>query len=384
MVLARKWRPQGFDSLVGQEAVAQTLQNAIASGRIPHGYLFTGTRGVGKTSAARILTKALNCVNGPTPNPCGVCEACVAITQGNYLDVIEIDAASNRSIDDIRELREQVRYAPVQGKYKVYILDEVHMLTKDAFNALLKTLEEPPPHIVFIFATTELRKVPETILSRVQRFDFKRISEAKIRERLRFICQSDNIKADDEALEMIARRGDGSMRDALSCFDQVYAFGSENITVQLVRDLLGVPPWELYENLFKAIYAKQRAACLLQLDVIYTQGFDINEFLQGFGEYIRHLLYAGQKGLSAEMAGFSQNLFARLAEVRSTARDEDLVRYGQIVASLLREIRGAANPRLLLEMGLIRMASLDPALSLQELLEKINQASPTDAALKKK
>src|SRR5512140_1005150 len=229
LVLARKWRPQTFRDLIGQEHVSQTLKNAIDSGRVAHAFLFTGGRGVGKTSAARILAKALNCEQGPAPEPCNACSACEEITAGNSVDVFEIDGASNTSVDDIRDLRETVKYLPSRCRYKIFIIDEVHMLSTSTFNALLKTLEEPPPHVKFIFATTEPHKVPITILSRCQRFDFKRIALPRIVARLRYIVDQEKVSVSDEALAVVARKGDGSMRDALSTLDQVLAFCGESV-----------------------------------------------------------------------------------------------------------------------------------------------------------
>src|SRR5437879_4201836 len=238
-VLARRYRPQQFADLVGQEPVAQALANAIESGRVAHAYLFTGARGVGKTSTARILAKALNCAQGPTRTPCDKCEICQSIASGEDVDVIEMDAASNRGIDEIREIRQTVRSRPSRSRYKIYIVDEVHMLTPAAFNALLKTLEEPPDHVKFIFATTEVQKIPITILSRCQRFDFAGIGTARIVERLRQVVAGEARQADDEALELIARRAGGSMRDAQSLLDQLLAFGSDRLTAEQVHGLLG-------------------------------------------------------------------------------------------------------------------------------------------------
>src|SRR5438105_6214530 len=240
-VVARRYRPQQFADLIGQEPVAQALRNALTGDRVAHAYLFTGARGVGKTSAARILAKALNCEKGPTVTPCDKCSSCVAIASGDDIDVREIDGASNRSIDDVRAIRQDVSTRPTRGRYKIYIIDEVHMLTKEAFNALLKTLEEPPPHVKFIFATTEVQKVPITILSRCQRFDFGNISAERIAKQLRAVVDAEKMKADDDALELIARRAGGSMRDAQSLLDQLLAFGGERLTAELVQHLLGVP-----------------------------------------------------------------------------------------------------------------------------------------------
>src|SRR5688572_22948241 len=238
-VVARRYRPQQFAELIGQEHVARALVNALQTGRVAHAYLFTGARGVGKTSAARILAKALNCEKGPTTTPCDTCEMCQAIMSGQDVDVLEIDGASNRGIDEVREIRQNVAFRPSRGRYKVYIIDEVHMLTTPAFNALLKTLEEPPPHVKFIFATTEVQKIPITILSRCQRFDFAGIGTARIVERLRLIVSQEKMQADDEALQMVARRAGGSMRDAQSLLDQLLAFGGDTLTTDRVHQLLG-------------------------------------------------------------------------------------------------------------------------------------------------
>ncbi|HSF32095.1 MAG TPA: DNA polymerase III subunit gamma/tau, partial [Candidatus Tectomicrobia bacterium] len=239
-VTARKWRPQTFAELVGQEHVARTLQNALRQGRIAHAYLFSGTRGVGKTTTARVLAKALNCEQGPLPEPCNECALCQAITMGSSLDVLEIDGASNRGIDEIRDLREKIRYAPARSRYKVYIIDEVHMLTEHAFNALLKTLEEPPPQVVFIFATTEPQKVPITILSRCQRFDFRKVASAEIALCLEKIAEQESIRISREALHRIARRAEGSLRDAQTLFDQVVAFCGSEVREEDVGQLLGL------------------------------------------------------------------------------------------------------------------------------------------------
>ena len=235
VVIARRWRPQQFDEIIGQEHVSKTLSNAIANERIAHSYIFTGPRGVGKTTTARILAKALNCEKGPTATPCNDCASCKSITLGNSLDVLEIDGASNRGIDEIRNLRENIRYTPTQGKYKIYIIDEVHMLTKEAFNALLKTLEEPPEHALFIFATTEIHKVPATILSRCQRFDFRRIPLKTIMEHLQNICTQDKIDIEEEALLQIAKKADGSMRDSQSILDQIISYSGQRVTFDDVR-----------------------------------------------------------------------------------------------------------------------------------------------------
>src|SRR5690606_27531578 len=309
LVMARKWRPKNFDEMVGQEHIAQTLRNAIASKRVSHAYLFTGTRGVGKTTSARILAKALNCRQGPTATPCETCENCLAVNRGTSMDVLEIDGASNNSVDNIRELREQVAYAPMQGGSKIYIIDEVHMLSKAAFNALLKTLEEPPPHVVFIFATTEVGKVPHTILSRVQRFDFKRTRELATAERLAYICEQEGSSPQRAALEALARKADGSMRDALSLVDRVYAFAGEALTLEATRKALGIPADSLFDDLLKHLSAHDTGGCLTVLNTVYEEGLEISEFLTGFGEYLRDLLFSRQPGVTPALLGLAPARF---------------------------------------------------------------------------
>ncbi len=381
MVMARKWRPRNFEEMVGQDHIAQTIRNAIEGGRIGHAYLFTGTRGVGKTTSARILAKALNCLNGPTPKPCEVCQNCIAVGAGNSMDVLEIDGASNNSVDNIRELREQVKYAPMQGKYKVYIIDEVHMLSKPAFNALLKTLEEPPPHVVFIFATTESNKVPHTILSRVQRFDFKRISEAHIRGRLEFICKEENIQPELIALETIARKADGSMRDALSLFDQVYAFSGSDLNFAAVQKVLGIPPEELFENMLSGLLTHEPSACFAVIEQYQGLGIENSEFLIGFGEFLRDLLFARQEGSTALQLGLSENRWQKLRSLANELKDGDILRYAKIVSDILSGLRHAVHPRLAVELGFARMAHLDKVVTLSALLAGEKPSSiPSDSS----
>jgi DNA polymerase-3 subunit gamma/tau len=367
--MARKWRPKNFEEMVGQDHIAQTIRNAIGGRRISHAYLFTGTRGVGKTTSARILAKALNCKQGPTPTPCDACQNCLAVSAGNSMDVLEIDAASNTGVDNIRDLREQVKYAPMHGTYKIYIVDEVHMLSKSAFNALLKTLEEPPEHVVFIFATTEANKVPHTILSRVQRFDFKRISEARIRERLEYICAQEGIKPEREALEALARKADGSMRDALSLFDQVYAFSGSDLTLAAARKVLGLPRDEMFDALVRALVAHDQKACFDLLQEAHREGIETGDLLVAYGEYLRNLLFALQ-GVSPAVLGLGDARHAELAALASDLRlrDGDILRFAKIVSDLLSGLRSAANPRLTVELGFARMASLDRVVTLSQLL----------------
>ncbi len=380
LVMARKWRPRNFDEMVGQEHIARTLRNAIETGRVSHAFLFTGTRGVGKTTSARILAKALNCQKGPTATPCEQCENCQALNKGSSMDVLEIDGASNNSVDDIRELREQVAYAPMQGKYKIYIIDEVHMLSKSAFNALLKTLEEPPPHVVFIFATTESSKVPHTILSRVQRFDFKRISEAQIRERLEFICGKEGVRPERAALEALARKADGSMRDALSLFDRVYAFAGEDLTLEATRKALGIPAEAMFDDLLRRIAGHDAGGCLAVLNDVYEEGLEVAEFLTGFGEFLRDLLFARQPGVTPDLLGLSADRFAAIKAIADDLQDGDLLRYAKIVSDLLAGLKAAPHPRLWVELGLARMAALDRVVTLAQLMGQEPHALPAATA----
>lgn len=289
VALYRKWRPQGFDSLVGQEAVRTALTNALETGRIAHAYLFAGPRGTGKTSTAKILAKAVNCEHGPTPNPCNKCQNCVRINDGTSMDVFEIDAASNRGIDEIRDLREKVAFAPVNGRYKVYIIDEVHMLTTEAFNALLKTLEEPPPHVIFILATTEPHKIPATIHSRCQRFDFKRVTDSDIVKRLREVADGSGIAADDDALQLIAVQADGGMRDALSLLDQCGVM-AERVSAETVRSVLGIVGCEALRELVKAIGEGNVPKSLELLEALLAGGKDVKQIITELAEYLRAVL----------------------------------------------------------------------------------------------
>jgi len=298
LVLARKYRPQSFEELVGQTHITELLRKSIESGRIAHAFLFCGPRGIGKTSCARILAKSLNCQNGPTLKPCGECSACLEIANGNSFDVIEIDGASNRGIDEIRTLRENVKFAPSYGRYKIYIVDEVHMLTNDAFNALLKTLEEPPEHVKFIFATTEVHKVPGTILSRCQRFDFKRIQVETIMANLRSICIKENLKANEEALFAIAKASQGSMRDALSVLDQLSALSGKGIDAADVFSMLGMVEIEFLFDLTDALIAR---SCVKALDIfnqIIERGKDIKQLSKDLTEHFRHLMIVKVGGVS--------------------------------------------------------------------------------------
>jgi len=289
-VLARKYRPQTFSELTGQEHVSRTLQNAIDSGRIAHAFLFSGARGVGKTSTARILAKTLNCERGVSHEPCNVCPLCIEITKGTSTDVFEIDGASNTGVDDIRELRDNAKYLPSHSRFKIFIIDEVHMLSTNAFNALLKTLEEPPEHVKFIFATTEPHKLPITILSRCQRFDFKRVSLAKIIARLRYIADAEGITVNDSALALIARKGDGSMRDSLTAFDQVLACCGSNVTDEDVITLIGAVDRRLLADISAAIFNNDTQGVLAGVKQVDEVGYHLRQFCQELIEHFRYLL----------------------------------------------------------------------------------------------
>ena len=371
LVLARKWRPQTFSDLVGQEHVSQTLKNAIDGGRVAHAFLFTGARGVGKTSSARILAKALNCESGLSVEPCNLCSTCLEITEGNSVDVFEIDGASNTGVDDIRELRDNIKYLPSRSRYKIFIIDEVHMLTTNAFNALLKTLEEPPAHVKFIFATTEPHKVPITILSRCQRFDFKRIALPRIVARLRFIVDREAVEVSDQALAVVARKGDGSMRDALSTLDQVLAFCGNSVEDAEVATLLGVVDRRLILETCQAALAGEVRGVLEIVARVDGFGYSMRQFCQELIERFRSMLILLAVGDAGDLLELSQ---AELEELRALCAGRaagDLQRHLALLLKAEAEISQASFPRLILEMALIKMATLAPAIPVQELLARL-------------
>ena len=372
-VLALKWRPQNFDDLVGQEHVSRTLANAMASGRIHHAFLFTGARGVGKTSAARILAKALNCEVGLSPTPCNICPSCVEITNGQGIDVLEIDGASNNGVDEIRELRESIRYLPSRGRYRIIIIDEVHMLSTSAFNALLKTLEEPPPHVKFIFATTEPHKIPITILSRCQRFDFRKISLNPVVARLRTIVDAEMITISDLSLTLIARRGEGSMRDALSALDQMIAFCGEIVADEDVQGLLGLVDRRLIHDAVEAIINRESHLALETLRRIDEQGYAFRQFAQELVEALRGLILLKVTSDPGDLLDVTSEERQKLQALAERATVEDLQRAMTLLLRTESEIAHSTFPRLLLEMTLIRLCYLPPTREIAALLGKIDE-----------
>jgi DNA polymerase-3 subunit gamma/tau len=371
-VTARKWRPMVFEDVVGQRHITATLKNALASNRVAHAYIFSGTRGSGKTTTARILARAVNCLSPVEHNPDNACEVCQEIVAGRSMDVIEIDGASNRGVEEIRNLRESVRYAPARGKYKVYIIDEVHMLTKEAFNALLKTLEEPPSHVIFVFATTEIHKVPMTILSRCQRFDFRRIATEEISDRLRFIAGEEQVQVEEDALNVIARKGDGSMRDAQSIFDQVRAFCGSSISTKDVLTALNVVDQELYFRCSSVIRSKDAAAAIALVDEVVKSGYDLREFVGGLAEHFRHLLIVAASR-SSELIEMSASYKKRYEEESSAFAEADLLRILKIVHELEQSLRFAPQPRYKLESTMLQLARLESAVKVDDLLKRLDE-----------
>ncbi len=381
-VLARKYRPQTFAELTGQEHVSRTLQNAIETGRVAHAFLFTGARGVGKTSAARILAKALNCEHGPAVEPCNACPLCKEITEGNSTDVFEIDGASNTGVDDVRELRDNSRYLPSHSRYKIYIIDEVHMLSTNAFNALLKTLEEPPPHVKFVFATTEPHKLPITILSRCQRFDFKRVPLVKIVKRLREISDSESIQISDDALALVARKGDGSMRDSITCFDQVLAFCGNTVADEDVATLVGVVDRRLLSEISSSVFSGNSQAALEGIRRVDSFGYNIRQFTQELISHFRNLLIVSALPKPAEILDLAE---AELDELRLQVTEQstsDIQRRLTLLIKAESEMSHATFPRLLLEMALLKMVTLQPVVPVNRLLDRINQLEAVAPHLK--
>lgn len=374
-VTARKWRPRRFDQVVGQEHITTTLKNALSSGRIAQCYLFCGSRGVGKTTTARILAKALNCARRDGADPCDECSSCRSIAEGTSMDVLEIDGASNNSVNDVRELREVVRYVSIEGSYKIYIIDEVHMLSMPAFNALLKTLEEPPPHVVFIFATTEVQQVPETILSRCQRFNFRRIPAGQIARHLQAIAQAEGIVAEEEALFLLAGRADGSLRDAESLFDQVVSFDQARVSSAGVHQVLGLVDRSAHFELIGALAAADAARVLDLIGAVIDEGGEVEEFTQGLVEHLRHLLFAKVQGGAGvlDVAEADRNRYEQLAGLFA---EEDLLRMMRAVLDLAGELPHSLQPRFRAELALVRLARMGRAVEVGQLLARLKALEP--------
>ena len=371
-VTATRRRPQRFEDLVGQEFVASTLKNSIQSGKIAHAYLFSGPRGCGKTSTARILAKALNCKDGPTPVPCGTCASCMEITKGSSMDVIEIDGASNTSVNDVRQIRDEVMFPPQSSKYKIYIIDEVHMLSTSAFNALLKTIEEPPPYVVFIFATTELQKVPATIKSRCQQFNFRLVPVEQVKELLAQAAQEVGIQADDEALYWIARESTGSIRDSYTLFDQVAAFSDGHITYDKIRDKLGLVGIDRLNDLFSLCAAGNAREALSKLDEYLTSGISIEQLISNSADYIRSLLLL-KSGITKEaLLGQSPERYS--SEVQAAWNSVQIERALSLFLQLFRDIRYSLSPRFELELAFSRLCWLSQYVSPAEVKAAVNSA----------
>ena len=371
LVLARKWRPQVFEDVIGQRPITQTLQNAISQKRVAHAFLFTGARGVGKTSTARILAKALNCETGPSLNPCNQCKTCHEISSGTSMDVIEIDGASNRGIDEIRELRENVRYTPAKSRHKIFIIDEVHMLTREAFNALLKTLEEPPPHIIFVFATTEPHKIPSTILSRCQRYDFKRIPLKEIVESLKKITEEEKVQISQRGLLYLARESEGSMRDAQSLLDQVISYAGKEIRDEDIVEVLGLVDQKILYDTLEAIADRDAGRCVDVVEQVYLYGYDVQHFCRELLHSLRNLILLKVSQHPGHLIELPEE---ELQVLRKLAERFPFDHVNHLFNLLLKgeeEVAQSTFPRTMLEITLIRMATLRPVLAIEDILKKL-------------
>jgi DNA polymerase-3 subunit gamma/tau len=375
-VIARKYRPQSFQDVVNQEHVKTTLENAIAQKRIAHGYIFSGQRGTGKTTVARILARCLNCIEGPTTTPCGSCASCREIAAGGTVDVIEIDAASNRGINEMRELRENVRYQPARDRYKVFIIDEAHQITNEAFNALLKTIEEPPPWVVFVLCTTEAHKIPATIASRCQQFSFRSVDFEDLTARMQWICEQEGIEVDNESLAVLAQAGEGSVRDSLSALDQAIACCGNKLNAADVRALLGAFSLESLEMVTQALTDSDSRRMLEVVDELERNGHNLQHFSRELARYFRNLLVARISGADTRLLAASAAQRQRLAETASKFSEEDLTRYLQLTLELFQELQASLQPRFHLEIGLVRLVHAGKLLPIEEALAGLSGAPP--------
>ncbi len=374
-VIARKYRPQNFAELVGQEHVRTTLENAIAGNRIAHGYIFSGQRGTGKTTVARILARCLNCVRGPTVTPCGTCSSCLEISAGNAVDVIEIDAASNRGINEMRELRENVRYRPARDRYKVFIIDEAHQITSEAFNALLKTLEEPPEWVVFVLCTTEAHKIPATIASRCQHFSFRSIAFEELVQRIEWICRQEGIEADAEAVAVLAQAGDGSLRDSLSALDQAIACCGPRLQAAEVRALLGLFSLEALRQVTEALRDSDASRMLAVVHELVRNGRNLQHFCRELARYFRNLLVVKVAPEDSRLVAASAGERAQLKKIAADFSEQDLARYLQLTLDLYRDLQFSFDPRLHMEMGLIRLVEAGKLVAIEEALARLEQGN---------
>jgi DNA polymerase III subunit gamma/tau len=375
-VIARKYRPQTFADVVNQEHVKATLENAIAQGRIAHGYIFSGQRGTGKTTIARILARCLNCIKGPTASPCGECASCREITSGGTIDVIEIDAASNRGINEMRELRENVRYQPQRDRYKIFIIDEAHQITNEAFNALLKTIEEPPEWAVFVLCTTESHKIPATIASRCQHFSFRSVDFEDLTARMAWICQQEGIEADPDALAVLAAAGEGSVRDSLSALDQAIAACGAKLTAPEVRALLGAFSLESLEQVSEALAEGNSRRMLEVVDELERNGHNLQHFSRELSRYFRNLLVARISGAETRLIAASAAQRQRMAEIAGRFSEEDLTRYLALSLDLFKDLQTSLQPRFHMEIGLVRLVQAGRLLPIEQALAGLAPAAP--------
>ena len=391
LALYRKWRPSSFDEVKGQDAIVTTLKNQVRSGRIGHAYLFCGSRGTGKTSVAKIFARTVNCEAPKDGCACGVCDSCRSIEEGSSTNVIEIDAASNNGVDNVREIRDEVAYRPAEGKFRVYIIDEVHMLSAGAFNALLKTLEEPPEYVIFILATTEPHKIPATILSRCQRYDFHRITPADIVERLKELMAGEGIRAEEKALKYLARKADGAMRDAISLFDQcVSALNGQTLSYEAALKALGTVDSETVSRYLQAILLDDTTEALSVIEQVRTEGRELGQFVQDFIWYLRNLLLLMTADAPADLLEMSEEDWLRLSSEAQMTAPEELMRFIRLYSALYNEMRGAVDKRVLLEVATIRAARPDTEkteealaarlVRLERKLEKLEKEGPPRAA----